>query len=497
MTDRRLALLAFALLADCGPPSRPPVVVPAPPTVLQLNVAVLDEAGALVDDAVGLLDADVEPGEAPIRQTQRGWRESFTLTAPPAHAGWDATLRVSSPSYLTQDVRVHLLAGAHEGPNVVLKAAHTWGDEAGRLRRSGVRILTEDGRDWRYRGYSAFTYLQQYCDGEDIDPLVEDAVAAGARVFRVLGMYEPWLGTFRLAVTDPARYDRCLLDFVHEFRDHGLRVQFVVFADAQVVMPDLATQQRWFAHVAALLANEWNVLGELCNECPKNGVDPLAFQRPPPSQVLWSRGSGLSRGDPSAPAWDVADYHEGRTDEYPRLNEARPYMTDSNSAVFGFPVLQSEPMGASEVDQPGKRAGAIGGDPRRAVEDFGQMGMNFGLQGPGGLFHSDAGLTGTVLGPVQRAMATAFFRGLDAAPPDAHTFPYQRGADCGDCPGIGDMPVAQRDLPAPGGTLRTFCRTRGGEAWCDEIRRNGGATLPRAGWRLLDAPGPGLVRLVR
>lgn len=96
-----------------------------------------------------------------------------------------------------------------------------------------------------------------------------------------------------------------------------------------------------------------------------------------------------------------------------------------------------------------------------------------------------------------RRMCRAFFQGLRWAPPQAHTWTYKRGANCGDCDGIGGMWVAQRDLPDAQGTLRTFQRDDGTNGWAVEIRRSGGQPQARAGAHIVDQPAPGLVRLAR
>lgn len=485
-----------ATLASCATGGITPPPPPVPITI-EANVSIYDEAGAPVEDATGVLDLDVAEGDAPIRLTAAGWRQTFRALAPPAHGCWGADLTIASPSYLESRSRVTFCG---ELSNVILKSSHAWGDEAGWLRREGDRILEESGREWRYRGVTAFQLLKQFCEGQNVDPLIEDYASTGARVFRVFGMFDPWIGSFTLARDDLPRFDACLLGLARTLASHGYRLQFVAFADAQNVMPATSQQRQFLAHVAALIDGEWNLIGELCNECLKNGVDPSAFTEPA-GRVLWSRGSGLGGGDPSFPAWDHADFHEARDDEWPRKNECRPYMTEASSPIRGVPCLESEPIGFSETNQPGRRAGVIAGDPesfQRVVEAAGQMGANFGLQNNGGLCHADALIVGGPLGNLQRAACTAFFVGLNFPPTDAHTRPYQRGTNCGDCAGLGDMPIQQLDEFEN----RAYCRAVGADEWCVisfhiERGRKIRAPIPRAGWRIVEQRAPGLVRLTR
>lgn len=375
--------------------------------------------------------------------------------------------------------------------NVVLPSNFSRGDERGWLRLAGADVLTEDGQVWRERGTTAFQLLRQFCEGQNVDAFIDDQAKHGAREFRVLGMFDPWIGTFTLARDDLPRYGQCLLGLTRKLAGMGFRLLYTALADAQNIMPSTAAQQAFVAHVAELLKDEWNARGELCNECSKNGVDPSQFSKPN-VRTLWSRGSGTGGDDPAHPAWDVADYHEARSDDYPRKNECRPYMTDASSPIVGVACFQSEPMGAAEVNQPGKRAGAVNGDQTQAINDFRQMGANFALNGPGGVFHSDAGITGGLMGPAQAQMATAFFQGLNFPPTDAYRWAYQRGDNCGDCEAIGAMPLQQLDAFE----LRIFCRGNGSQEWCVDIRGTR-APIARGGWLIEAQPGNGLVRLGR
>lgn len=498
-------LIGIVLAAQtCGGGPKPPNPSPGP-TPLQSNVSIYDEAGAPVTDATCTLSHDMAPSEPPQSETLTGWRLSFAYNAPPVHEGWGAELRCQSPSYVTTAKRyAPLPTGELEFPP--MKSAHTWwGDEQGFLHRDGKTLKTEAGAVWRERGATDFQLVKQYCENPAIaDTWVEDKAKYGAREFRVLLMFDPYIGSFTLARDDLPRLDRCLLDLTRDLAAHGLRIMVTILADAQNVMPETSKQQVFVNHIAhrdtGLLKDEWNVRFELCNECDKNGVDPSKIIKPPTRQPF-SCGSGTSAADPKkclgGVQGDTAEYHEARDDEYPRKNECRPYMDDGSSPFFGVPCFQSEPMGASEVNQPGRRAGAVNGDPTQAINDFRQMAANFALNSPGGVFHSDAGIVGGLLGPVQAQMAQAFFQGLNFPPTDAYLRTYKRGDNCGDCDGVGGMWLTQRDLPAPCGTLRTFQRDDGSHGHAVEIRRNGCSPQPRAGARILNIPGPGLIELAR
>ncbi len=59
---------------------------------------------------------------------------------------------------------------------------------------------------------------------------------------------------------------------------------------------------------------------------------------------------------------------------------------------------------------------------------------------------------------------------------------------------IGDMPLEHTDALA----LRTWCKTSGGQSWCVAVKpKSGWRAQPRAGWRVVEEPARGLVRLER
>lgn len=490
-------VVAIATLSACAVNQPPPIPQP-PPTVRQLqgNVTIVNEAGQNVEDAVGTLVTDGDPaaGRPEVTATSSGWRETFNFQSPPVCPKCGGTLTVKSKDYITQSVRVLIPDGAGELPNVVMHSVDVIGTESGPLHTVGMQIIGDNGQPWRGLGYTNFQLARKNCAGEDIEPLIEDVTSIGGyNYFRVLGMFDPYIGTFRLAVTDPAAFDRCVLALARNLGNHLLRMEFTVFADAQNIMPSVSDQQRWFAHIVNLLGNEWNLMIELCNECSKNGVDPSQFNRPLGFKAIFARGSNVGGEDPAHPAWDYATWHEDRGDEYPRHDEARPYMLDPNSPLKGFPVWQDEPIGASEVASGGRRDGAKNGDNGdQAVREFGQMGANFALHGPWALFHSDAGIIGGILGPIQRRMATSFATGMLFVPPQAQMSPYQRGDNCGNCDGVGGMPLEQLDAYE----LRVFCKQVNGMEYCADIRHSR-APIPRNGWHIAEQPIDGVIRLER
>src|SRR5262249_24365069 len=96
----------------------------------------------------------------------------------------------------------------------------------------------------------------------------------------------------------PQYFDR-LGPFLDYLRNGGLTCEFVVFADAQMVIADNAAQKAHLARILAVTSTRPSVTIELVNEFPKNGVDPSQFAHP--SKGVFSRGSGLGDDAPALP----------------------------------------------------------------------------------------------------------------------------------------------------------------------------------------------------
>src|SRR5205807_1230144 len=96
----------------------------------------------------------------------------------------------------------------------------------------------------------------------------------------------------KLHPQDHPDYLEQLSAFLDLLASHGLRCEFTVFADAQIIMPSVANQRVQFNHVCEVLRDKWNVFLELANEFPHptNRVDPQQFAKP--AGIVASRGSG-------------------------------------------------------------------------------------------------------------------------------------------------------------------------------------------------------------
>lgn len=516
MTGVVRAFVGFALVFEiaCGRGTSPNPPPPAPAALATVTFDViacqeLRQDGACARPIPGArvrINNHVDP-QIDIEQiTNQDGYAVFTL----ADVTGDASVFIAANGYQPYDsgtVHPKDLRGRHNVIRLEPIAPVPNGGERGFLRVAGVQFIDERNRPWQYRGCSDFSLAWRFIRGEDIEPILTDRIAVGCRVLRVLAMMENVAHFWPQQI--PGYYQR-IAAFVDKVASRGLRVEFVVFADARnkldearSVMPHLADQQAHYARVVAALQRKWAVLLELCNECEQNGVDPQRFQRPPPPLIA-SRGSSGGEQLPPMPPWSYTVRHGSRGPQWPRdakgaldVRDGWPCSEEEfkrGCVPFGGthqPTVEDEPMGASEADQPGRRS--------NISDDFAYFGATAALMSAGATFHSDAGIQSEPFGPRQRACAIAMFDAMKFIPADAQTRPYQRGVAEGG-PGIGEMPLEHVDADGgrADGALRTFCRGDGAREWCVAIRpRPAWIARARDGWRIIEQPRRGLVRLGR
>lgn len=480
-------LIALALLASACATSTPPPATPSgPPSVpatVRVAITVLDPARQSVPGLTCALELDTLEGEpqAPtLSCAYDGLQATFGVAPNYMHRG--ANLTLSAPGYADVSDRVVTEPDILER---TMRLAARQAGESGWVRRDGPRFVTETDATWQWRGSTAFWLAKRVCDGESIEGYLNSdtgPIAKGANVLRVLGMFNGGLGRF--VPSDYPDYIGCIARTRDILKAHSIRMEFVVFADAQNILKDTQAQREHLARMASL--DDWNIFFELVNEYPQNGVDPAAFSKPS-TRALWSRGSGLGDGDPALPAWDFLTHHSARVDEWPRRIECREYTNNGASPALGTPCVEDEPYGAAETRFPGRRVGI------EALDDMRQWGAVCGLHAVGCTFHSDGGILAQPWGEVQQRLADAFFFGMRWVPPDAQVWPYQRGEANGGA-GVGNMPLEHTDALA----LRTWCKTAGNQSWCVAVKpQPGWVARPRDGWRVLEEPARGLVKLVR
>ena len=405
-------------------------------------------------------------------------------------------LHVEVPGYKPRDVSIAL--GNEELPPLVLTPTGPSAGQAEGISVDGLVFRDDRGAIWPWRGTDGFLlYLHWLKERAGIDAVVANWLTCGGlcrdtppNTIRVLGMVNSFA---HLWPQEHADYYSQLRPFVdHLWSAFRVRVEFVIFADAGVVMPDRAQEDRHADAVLAAFEDAPNVFLEVANEPSQHtnlpGGDAEAFRH---YQRLKGRGLLIATGaGDGSNAGDYVTVHTPRDNEWPRKAKD---LLDLRDAVHR-PVVGDEPIGFAEVARPGSRATSAG--------DAASYAAAAALLGAGSTFHSDSGVAYELFGPVQAAAAAAWHTAAAWVPPAAQLSPYQAGGAGGGA-GIGDMPLVHfnRDDPAHAGdgASATFCKLTDGVEYCAAVRPGPQWTaVGRAGWRVLaTGPAHGLVTLSR
>jgi hypothetical protein len=259
------------------------------------------------------------------------------------------------------------------------------------LHTEGARFVDSEGKRWNWKGATDFLLLKKYLDGEDIGPILAQRKDAGANLVRVFGMCA------NIARFYPQEYPgfwEGLVGFVDYLADAGFYVELTVFADAQLVLPDLTTQ---IAHWQGFyrVANKPNVFLELVNENSHAGntIRVERFTRLDGS-ALQSHGSEQTDMHYIEPAWDLAGIHV-RRDPPPDARGATNY--DCYEFEARFPKARPE-VGDEGIKTTNEAYAAL-------------MGTHAAICG-GGTFHSQAGVTSQLWNEAEFAAARAFYQGV-------------------------------------------------------------------------------------
>jgi hypothetical protein len=382
-------------------------------------------------------------------------------------------------------VRTHRKIGAGASP------------ESGPLS-AGHNVFTDAaGKVWSYRGATMFLLFARWLSGEDISPQLGWCQNLGVNTLRVLGMVG-WAGQ-AFGPSTPGFWEQ-LVPFIDRIASAALRVEFTVFADAQIVMPSQGQQRDHLRRVVDTIGGKWNVLIEVCNEPWQNGCTPSAIWSPTQARpcpmaygdytLTATQGSdGVWRG--SLPVLSYVTVHTPRdADSWSRkakdLSEYRDGAGDGSSeAAAAYPgchlaPVGDEPMGAAEAQH-------LAGKQRSNIpEDFFWYHANAHLNGAGSTFHSDAGLQAIVppAGGDQQACAEAAALAWAHIEPEYQTGRYTRG-------GLSDCPLVWEPQFFPEQTSRIYARVLGDRAVAVAIKPNVGWTPKAApGWRITSTVGP-------
>jgi hypothetical protein len=269
------------------------------------------------------------------------------------------------------------------------------------LGSSAPWLRLADGRVWRYRYVTALDLLAR--SPLDQDLFLDWAQATGFTGVRVLT-------TASITATLPPALGQARLPTLcGSLRSRGMGAELVALADTQAQGMDRAAMR---AHVAAVsqLAAPANLplTIELANENghPTQQADltDVAFLRELraliPASIPVSMGCW---GDDTVDAYPGGDYstvHLDRSREtWAEVSRIKHLLEWPTRRL----VVDDEPIGAAEVDIPGKRCA----NPSR----FFAQGLLDRLGDLGSTFHCDDGVAARVPGPVQQTCAVAYIAG--------------------------------------------------------------------------------------
>lgn len=301
-------------------------------------------------------------------------------------------------------------------------------------------VFEDDGSPFRYRGLTAFLLYKYFLDDKDIEAFFRFAQEVGANVLRVFLMSHWMNGGGPLYEFHPDRYGDKFFDqlvpFARLCASKGFRVEFVVFADAQEILPFEDEQQRFLDNVVAEVRDEPNVFLEVCNEArgQQNGVNVKDVKPRDPGRLLWAAGDDEVEAHDDCPVGRYMTYHGDRDAFWPgeAIKESHFYYDGWNAGPTSFwrgakvPCINDEPMGANE-----KSTNDFGDRRDTNPDNFEDAGAGMALSGAGGTFHSEDLCIAKVPGPIQAKCAKAFFHGMDLVPLPMPTAPYEHDGTAG------------------------------------------------------------------
>ena len=288
----------------------------------------------------------------------------------------------------------------------------------GRLTARGTSIVCRDGSTFRWRGVTAFALLEQIAHGRraDADAFMCWASETGFNLVRVLAMADV---LFKLTPDDGRRHMTMLFEMAAR---RGLYVEIVALADSErfgMTGPSLRDQ---VAAVGKIAAGHANAVVQVANEHyhptqSRELHDPAVLGelgRLLPPQVLHTE-SAAADDTATEPQGAYITRHLSRSGSPAQMLE-RVQLLGRLASKTGKPVVNGEPIGAAEKDDPGRRLSDPG-----FFRDLARQTSAAGLAG--GTFHCEDGLLARVPGPVQQACARAWVQGASVSAPSTPRFP--------------------------------------------------------------------------
>ncbi len=290
--------------------------------------------------------------------------------------------------------------------------------QCGRLSARGTGIVCRDGARFDWRGVTAFALVEQIAHGRrrDADAYMRWAHATGFNLVRVLVMADV---LFALPPNEGLRHLPALIEMAAL---RGLYVEVVALADTASYRMDLAALRTQVSAVGRLAADHPNVVVQIANE----HYHPTQVPEVHDPAVLAALGRLVAPGvlyteSPAAeetarePAGQYLTRHLSRGGSPARMLE-RIDLLRRLGLEAGKPVVNDEPIGASERGEPGRRLSDPG-----FFRALASRGVAAGLAGA--TFHCEDCLQARVPGPIQQRCARAWVEGASVSAASTPRFP--------------------------------------------------------------------------
>src|SRR5215468_8650198 len=132
------------------------------------------------------------------------------------------------------------------------------GSESGPLTVARPAIRDDTGACWQWRGFTDFLLFYRWLCVIDIQPFLDERLALGANILRCFSMvgWDECDPPFSPA-SFPEYYSQ-VRSFADALAARGLRLEFTLFADAQIVMPDATERKEHLRDCLNALEGSWN-----------------------------------------------------------------------------------------------------------------------------------------------------------------------------------------------------------------------------------------------
>lgn len=416
-TEKNIAIVAALaigayLLKKAGitlPGAKPPVTggptgvnTPAPPPVIQVNPTTGNPS----------LHLDPVPGDAPL-----------AVDYAPGYGG--PPIVYQTPGSVSPPQTVPAATGS--GGTANFRPPITGTVEHGGITVDGKVFRDDQGNMWSWRGVSLFLLQARMMRGENILPEIAWMDSIGANVARVFGRVpvpgwedQPDYHT----PEDRPEFAKELHAFFTFMAGQNKRVEYVPITSNG----DMNYMRRIVQQAFDIAADHPNVFIEVANEPEAQGnIDTVGIMQGINTRgVIYALGNYIvnNQGDGGAgdmPRGHYITCHTDRGSEWPRKSHDALYYRDE-LGVGGCPVILDEPIGAAEVEVPGRRSAT--------PDDFLAYFGSGRLWAAGSTYHCDKGVRGFAPNaqdsPVQLAIGVVVGEAWAAIPNEAQVGSYQR-----------------------------------------------------------------------